>query len=102
MEGIEMEVPIESTEYAQPQAPRETYFVGSVPRLKLHFSYQFSLTLVALAMILLPAIYLGIMASVGWGAWWWATHASDWLFPHERGGRRIYFFLLLIYVAPIP
>src|SRR4030095_11572895 len=77
-------------------------FPGDLAKVRLPFKYQLSLLLVALAMILLPGIYLGFMAATAWGAWWWATHAWHWLFPMTRGvGYRISFLFLLAYITPL-
>jgi Zn-dependent protease with chaperone function len=51
------------------------WFRGPVPPAKLSPLYRAGLVVTAFAMILLPTVYLAIIAGVGWGVWWWMTTA---------------------------
>ena len=42
-------------------APRRRYFEGEVPKTQLGFGYTIGLLVVAVAMIILPLIYLGLV-----------------------------------------
>src|SRR5438093_3801844 len=96
-----MEIPADIEEYPVERAATQ-YFTGSVPKVKLPLSYQLGLSLVAMAMLLLPGIYLGFMGLTGWGMWWWATHANHWLFPVAHGGgHRIFWVFLVLYITPL-
>jgi len=94
-----MEMPANLIE--SPSQPVTEYFTGNIPRLKLPASYQFSLLLVAFAMVLLPGVYLGFMGGLVWGIWWWATHATAWFFPVVGGRRRIFFGFAILYLISL-
>lgn len=51
------------------------WFRGPVPPAKLSPLYRAGLAVTAFAMILLPAIYLAIVAGAIWGVWWWMSIA---------------------------
>src|SRR5262245_45683952 len=95
-----MDIPPEAEALLIEQTATE-YFAGTIPRLKLPAGYQLGLFLVAVAMVLLPGIYLGFMGLTAWGTFWWATHANNWLFPVEHGERRIFGVVLVLYLIPI-
>lgn len=42
---------------------------GTVPRAKISLQYRVATALVAVAMVLLPLVYIAVIASLGW--WWW-------------------------------
>lgn len=71
----------------------------TVPRIPLR--YRAGLFLVAVAMVLLPLIYLGLIGVVGWGGYLYATHGIDWFFPLVGGSRRVHYALMMLYAAPI-
>lgn len=59
-------------------------------------SYQLGLAVVAFVMVLLPAIYVGLILLAGWGVWHHAT--NDFFILQETCGS---WFGLLFYVGPI-
>ena len=78
------------------------YFSGSAPRVGLSTGYKVGLFVVALGMVFLPLIYVGIIGSLGWGMWWWATHAVNWFFPRSSGGGlRFHWTIALAYLTPL-
>jgi len=82
-------------------APSMDYFPGRMPAVRLAASYQFALCVIAAAMVLLPLIYLGFIALIGWGMWAWAIHAGNYFFPESHGSRRIFGVLVLVYITPL-
>jgi Zn-dependent protease with chaperone function len=82
-------------------APITEYFSGPMPQVRLPRGYQVGLVAVAFAMVLLPLLYLGFMALVGWGTWLWTTHAVEWFFPVSGGTRHVFWVLGILYVIPI-
>lgn len=82
-------------------SPVTEYFSGPMPQVRVPRGYQFGLVAVAFAMVLLPLLYLGFMALVGWAVWLWATHAVDWFFPVSGGTRHVFWVLGVLYVIPI-
>ena len=52
-------------------------FRGTIPPVRPPWLYQLNLLVVTLAMVLLPLIYLALIAAVAWGGFWWATHACS-------------------------
>jgi Zn-dependent protease with chaperone function len=57
--------------------------------------YRLGLLLVAAAMVLLPLVYLGLIALAGYGVYWHATEHTSWL---AAAGVRM---RLVVYAAPI-
>ena len=57
--------------------------------------YRLGLLLVAVAMVLLPLAYLGLVGLAGYGVYWHATEHASWL---AGAGVRL---RLLVYAAPI-
>jgi hypothetical protein len=49
-------------------------FEGEVPRARTTLGYRLGMLLVMFALLLLPAIYLLLIAGVGFGVYWHATH----------------------------
>ncbi len=65
-----------------------------MPRHRTSIAYRFSLAIVALVMVLLPLIYLAIIAGVGWGAWWHTTHNYGMLTASGARGKALFFVAL--------
>jgi Zn-dependent protease with chaperone function len=72
-----------------------------MPPVRLPAGYQLGLFWVAVAMVLLPLVYLGFIALVGWLDWIWATQGLDWFFPRIGGIRRVFWPLVILYVVPL-
>jgi hypothetical protein len=49
-------------------------FGGPIKPVRVTFFYQLGLLLVTLMMLLLPVLYLALIALAGWGVYWYATH----------------------------
>jgi Zn-dependent protease with chaperone function len=69
------------------------------PPLPVALHYRLGLFLIALAMILLPLIYISLIVLVAMGLYWHATHSLV-VFESVRGGRGG-LAALLIYVGPL-
>ena len=52
-------------------------FRGQVAPVAVSGSYRVGLLLVAALMVLLPVVYLALIAGAGWGVWWHATENAD-------------------------
>ncbi|MCZ7645626.1 MAG: M48 family metalloprotease [Planctomycetota bacterium] len=52
-------------------------FDGAIPPVPLPLHYKLGLFLVALAMVLLPLVYVGLIGFAGYGVWYHATHNYD-------------------------
>lgn len=74
-------------------------FGGAVPKTRVTFVYQIGLVFVTFAMILLPVIYVGLIAAVAYGVYFWATSFSDML-TGVRGGRML-LLQLVLYLSPL-
>lgn len=59
--------------------------------------YQAGLGVVALAMVLLPVIYIGLIVAMGWAVWWHVQHDAV-IFEHVRG--RAIVVAAVVYAAP--
>lgn len=71
-------------------------FVREVPPVGVSPLYLVSLMVVAVVMLLMPVLYLALVALVGWGVYYHAVaHAPDF------GGRRVSIVSLMVYIAPI-
>lgn len=75
-------------------------FTGTVPRTRVSLFYQAGLVLVTVMMIVLPLVYLAMIAAAGWGVWSYATHCSG-LLSLGHGGARVYLAKLVVYFAPL-
>src|SRR5690242_3881201 len=73
---------------------------GRIPRGRAAVLYRAGLLIVAVTMLLLPAIYVALIGLVGCGIIWYATHATV-LFSHMMYAGRAGIVILAIYVAPI-
>jgi hypothetical protein len=72
-------------------------FAGPVKRVRKTVLYHVGLLLVAVAMLLLPALYISLIVAVGAGMVWYATSATV-LFEGGGGGMQ---FRALAFVAPL-
>jgi hypothetical protein len=64
------------------------YFADEVAAPSVAARYKVGMFLVSGAIVLLPLIYLGLIALLGFGLYAYATGAYDFFFP-EIGGRRL-------------
>lgn len=80
----------------RPHNPIEA-FQGDISPTHVAFSYKLGLVLVAIAMLILPAIYLSLIGLVGYGIYWHAVNDADIL----NGRRGASFGSLCLYLAPI-
>ena len=71
-------------------------FTASITPVRATLGYRIALVLVTLAMLVLPGIYLALIAASGWLVVWWA-HAGLELF-HGRGAGLI---RIVLYLAPL-
>jgi Zn-dependent protease with chaperone function len=71
-------------------------FAGAITRSRPSVLYQLGLAVVAVVMLLLPAIYVGLIVLVGWGVWYHAT--NDFFLLRGAGGL---WLTLLPYFGPI-
>lgn len=72
----------------------EAFIADKIPSLPLSWLYRFALGLTAIAMVLLPLIYLGFIGAVAWGLWKWKEIAV------EMMEGKVNFFILLIVATP--
>ena len=75
-------------------ADPELAFSGTIPPTRLAPTYRLGLVVVALTMLLLPVLYVGLIAATGAVVWWHVTQ-NTWLL-HGSGGQ----WRLLIYATP--
>src|SRR6266436_2124535 len=75
-------------------------FIGPVPRTRVSVFYQIGLLLVTLMMLLLPLIYLAMIAAAGWGVYLYATRFT-FLLSFGYGGVRLYLLKLMLYLGPL-
>lgn len=64
---------------------------------KISWLYQAGLGVVALAMVLLPVIYISLIVAMGWAVWWHVEHDLV-IFEHVRG--RAIILAGVLYAAP--
>src|SRR5205807_8737973 len=77
-------------------------FGGPVPKNRVSVFYQVGLMLVTVMMVLLPVVYLLLIAAAGFGVYWYATHFASLLRPSSSfHSGRIYVGRLVLYVTPI-
>jgi len=74
-------------------------FQGNIPRSRVSLVYQLGLVVVAITMVLLPLLYLAIVAAAGWCVYWWATHGLA-MFSLGGGGR-VMVLKLIVYATPL-
>lgn len=71
-------------------------FIGTIEPVAVTTGYRVVLLVVALAMLVLPLIYLGLIGGVGWAVWWHATENLS-IFEGRGNGKG----KLLFYAAPL-
>lgn len=72
-------------------------FSGHIEPTRVPLLYQFGLGVVALAMVLLPVIYMALITAVGWLVWWHLENDLG-IFEHVSG--RAALIAMVIYIAP--
>ncbi|MFN0134978.1 MAG: M48 family metalloprotease [Phycisphaerae bacterium] len=72
---------------------------GEIARRGTSPVYTLSLLLVSIAMVLLPLVYLAIVAAVGYGLYWHAVNDAT-VFQHVRGARGVKLAAAL-YIGPL-
>ncbi|HEX7653688.1 MAG TPA: M48 family metallopeptidase [Verrucomicrobiae bacterium] len=93
---------------APPPSPAQNHSVASllssitetIPRTPVAWPYLLGLFLVALVMVLLPLVYLGIVAGTGWLMWYYAEHARG-LLTLTSGGSPARIGRYILYVTPL-
>ena len=72
-------------------------FTADISRTRLSPFYTMGLAVVAFAMVLLPAIYIALIALTGWGVLYHLAH-NTWILIGESGQRGLW--RLLMYLGP--
>ncbi len=75
-------------------ATPQGWFSGGIVPTPVSRRYKAAMAVVAVAMVLLPLLYVGLIAAVAWAVQWHAVHDLSWL---EGGG----FLRVLLYGAPL-
>jgi Zn-dependent protease with chaperone function len=75
-------------------------FGGPIKRVRVSFFYQLGLVLVAVMMLLLPVLYILLIALAGSGVYWYATHCWV-LFSFLRTGLYLMLLKAAICIGPI-
>jgi Zn-dependent protease with chaperone function len=75
--------------------PPRYAFSGTIEATRLSPAYRGGLVVVALAMLLLPLLYVGLIALTGAGVWWHLT-TNNWILSGRGGGQ----WRLLFYATP--
>jgi Zn-dependent protease with chaperone function len=81
---------------AVPAPSPSASFAGKITRSRPSVPYQLGLAVVAFLMMLLPALYVGLILLAGWGVWYHAT--NDFFILQGASGL---WFGLLFYFGPI-
>ena len=74
---------------------------GHVAPVKLSIGYRLSLFVVGILMLLLPLIYVGLIALFVYGVYYHATHNQSMMSPTGYGRARIWIWMVVLYFAPI-
>ncbi|MHC4875867.1 MAG: M48 family metallopeptidase [Planctomycetota bacterium] len=79
---------------------------GSIEPVRVPITYRIGILLVLLVMVLLPLIYLGLIAAVGYAVYWHAVShtgllTADLGVTSGRNAARAHAFAALLYVAPM-
>lgn len=75
-------------------------FSGTIARTPVSLFYRLALVLVTIMMVLLPVIYVAMIAAAAWGVWWYATHFVS-LLHYTYGGFHFMLLKLMAYLAPL-
>src|ERR1700721_1253101 len=70
-----------------------TAFTGGITRSKLALPYTMGLAVVAFAMVLLPAIYMGLIVMTAWGVVYYLMHCAGIMEGSGGGLGRVIIFL---------
>lgn len=76
----------------------------SIPAVRPSLGYRLAILVVAFLMILLPLLYLAIIAGVGYGIWYHAVNHTAILTGGATGARaggKVLIFALMVYATPI-
>lgn len=73
---------------------------GSVWKRRFMPLFTLTLFLVMLAIVMLPVIYVGMIAAVGWGMYWYASDGGLTLFD-SHGSVRLGIWRLGLYIGPL-
>ncbi len=73
---------------------------GNLRPARTSFFYQIGLVLVTLVMVILPLIYLAMIAAMGWAVYYYAVHCK-FLVTTMEAGARIYLVQLFLYAVPL-
>ena len=52
---------------------------GALPHKRTSLRYRAALSLQALIVVLLPLLYLSLVAFCSWGVYWYAVHSKEWI-----------------------
>ena len=74
-------------------------FAGAVRPVRASVGYRLAALFAAVLLVVLPVVYLAVIAAAGWGVWWHFTQ-NDWMLSAGRGRGRVLMWML--YVAPGP
>lgn len=73
-------------------------FEGPIDRVRKTWLYRFGILFVACFVLILPVLYLALIAAAGWGVYWHATENTA-IMTMGRGRARI--FAVLMYLGPL-
>lgn len=71
---------------------------GEIPRVRTSIVYQVAIILVAAAVLVLPVLYVSLIACAGWGVYW---HATENTAIASMGSGRGRIVAVILYIAPI-
>ena len=74
-----------------------TAFTGTVRPVRASIGYRVAALFAAVLLVVLPLVYLAVIAAAGWGVWWHFTQ-NDWLLSAGHGRIRVLAWML--YAAP--
>jgi len=98
---LSLDAPPTPSAHGKPGAPEIlNAFQAAVPRTPVSLFYQAGLVLVAVMMVILPLLYVTMVAAAGWGVYYFAIHAK-FLVTSMAGGPRLYLLQLVAYAAPL-
>src|SRR5262245_2666447 len=74
---------------------------GRLPRSPLPLAYSLGLLVVSAAMIVLPLLYVALIAASGWATVWWAVHGFQSVMGGMQGSLGSAKIRLFVYLAPL-